>query len=107
LFFSFTDIHVPRDPNPRFVGKTAMGSRGDAIAQMDWSVGELMRLLKEQGLDKNTIVIFTSDNGPVLDDGYFDDAEELVGSHDPAGGFKGGKYSAHEAGTRRPTIVYW
>ncbi len=107
LYFSYTDIHVPRDPNPRFKGKTAMGSRGDAIAQMDWSTGEVLKTLNKLGLSKNTMIIFSSDNGPVLDDGYDDKAEELVGNHKPNGPFKGGKYSAYEAGTRVPTIVYW
>ncbi|MDF3078383.1 MAG: arylsulfatase [Sphingobacteriaceae bacterium] len=107
LYFSFTDIHVPRDPNPRFKGKSTMGSRGDAIAQMDWSTGEVMKTLKKLGIEKNTMIIFSSDNGPVLDDGYYDRAEELVGNHKPAGPFKGGKYSAYEGGTRVPTIVYW
>lgn len=107
LYFSFTDIHVPRDPHPRFKGKSTMGSRGDAIVQMDWSTGEVMKTLKKLGIDKNTMVIFTSDNGPVLDDGYDDKAEQLVGNHKPAGPFKGGKYSAYEGGTRVPTIVYW
>lgn len=107
LYFSFTDIHVPRDPNPKFKGATKMGSRGDAIVQMDWSVGELVKILEKQGLADNTMIIFTSDNGPVLDDGYFDDAEKLVGNHDPAGGLRGGKYSAYEAATRMPTILYW
>ncbi len=107
LYFSFTDIHVPRDPNRRFVGKTTMGSRGDVIAQMDWSTGELMKTLDSLGLSENTIVIFSSDNGPVLDDGYEDAAAALVGAHKPGGPFKGGKYSAYEAGTRVPTIVYW
>lgn len=107
LYFSFTDIHVPRDPNPKFKGSTTMGTRGDAIVQMDWSVGELVKILEKQGLTENTMIIFTSDNGPVLDDGYLDDAEKLVGNHDPAGGFRGGKYSAYEAATRMPTIVYW
>ena len=74
LYFSFTDIHVPRAPNQRFVGKSTMGARGDAIAQMDWSVGELMKTLSANGIYKNTMVIFTSDNGPVLDDGYVDQA---------------------------------
>lgn len=107
LYFSFTDIHVPRDPNPRFKGATGMGSRGDAIVQMDWSVGEMVKILEKQGLTENTIIIFTSDNGPVLDDGYYDDAEKLIGNHDPAGGFRGGKYSAYEAATRMPTIIWW
>jgi arylsulfatase A-like enzyme len=52
-------------------------------------------------------VIFTSDNGPVLDDGYYDKSVELLGSHEPAGPFSGGKYSALEAGTRVPMIVNW
>lgn len=107
LYFSFTDIHVPRAPNSRFKNATTMGSRGDAIVQMDWSVGELMKILEKQGLADNTIIIFTSDNGPVLDDGYHDEAEKLVGDHDPSGGFNGGKYSAYEAGTRMPTIIWW
>lgn len=107
LYFSYTDIHVPRDPNPRFKGKSTMGTRGDAIAQMDWSTGEVLKTLNKLGLSKNTLIIFSSDNGPVLDDGYDDNAEKLVGNHTPGGPFKGGKYSAYEAGTRVPTIAYW
>jgi len=107
LYFSFHDIHVPRIPNPRFVGKSVMGSRGDAIVQMDWCTGEIIRALETVGVAENTLVFFTSDNGPVLDDGYTDLAEELIGNHNPSGPFRGGKYSAFEAGTRVPTIVYW
>jgi len=107
LYFSFTDIHVPRAPNGMFKNKSSMGSRGDDIAQMDWSVGQLLSSLKHLGLSKNTLIIFTSDNGPVLDDGYDDKAVQLVGAHKPGGPYKGGKYSAFEAGTRVPTIVYW
>lgn len=107
LYFSFHDIHVPRIPNPRFAGKSSMGSRGDAIVQMDWCTGEIIRTLEEHGLAENTLVIFTSDNGPVLDDGYADKAVELIGNHNPSGPFRGGKYSVFEAGTRVPTIVYW
>ncbi|MFA6086558.1 arylsulfatase [Mucilaginibacter sp.] len=107
LYFSFTDIHVPRAPNAMFKNKSTMGSRGDDIAQMDWSVGELLKTVAKLGLSKNTLIIFTSDNGPVLDDGYDDKAMQLVGQHQPGGPFKGGKYSAYEAGTRVPTIVYW
>lgn len=107
LYFSFTDIHVPRAPNAIFKNKSTMGSRGDDIAQMDWSVGQLLSSLKKLGLSNNTLIVFTSDNGPVLDDGYDDKAEQLVGAHKPGGPFKGGKYSAFEAGTRVPTVVYW
>lgn len=107
LFFSFHDIHVPRLPMDLFKGKSDLGLRGDAILQMDWTVGQVMKILKEQNLEENTLVIFTSDNGPVLNDGYSDMAVEKLGEHDPSGGFSGGKYSALEAGTRVPTIIYW
>lgn len=107
LYLSYTDIHVPRDPNRKFKGKTTMGRRGDDIVQMDWTTGEVMKTVDKLGLTKNTLIIFTSDNGPVLNDGYNDDAEEMVGDHKPGGPFKGGKYSAYEAGTRVPTIVSW
>lgn len=107
LYFAATDVHVPRAPDPRFKGASSMGPRGDAIAELDWSVGEVMKYLKEEGLTDNTIIIFSSDNGPVLDDGYQDQAEALVGSDRPSGPFNGGKYSAFEAGTRMPTIVNW
>ena len=107
LFFSTHDIHVPRLPNPRFAGKSGMGPRGDALLQLDWSVGAIMDELKRQGLDDNTLVIFTSDNGPVIDDGYKDDAVEKLGAHDPFSGMRGGKYSAFEAGTKVPLIVRW
>ena len=107
LFFSFHDIHVPRVPHPRFAGKTEMGPRGDAIVQLDWCVGEILKTLDQQGLAENTMVLFTSDNGPVIDDGYKDQAVEQLGSHNPAGPFRGGKYSAFEAGTRVPWIVRW
>ena len=107
LFFSFHDIHVPRVPNKQFIGKSTMGPRGDAIAQMDWCTGELMKTLKANGLSENTLIIFTSDNGPVLNDGYADLAVEKLGDHNPSGPFRGGKYSAYESGTRVPTITYW
>jgi arylsulfatase A len=107
LYLSYTDIHVPRMPNPMFKGKTKMGSRGDDIVQMDWLTGQVMQTLDKLGLTKNTLVIFSSDNGPILNDGYEDQSETLAGNHKPAGPFKGGKYSAYEAGTRVPTIVYW
>ena len=105
LFFPFSDIHVPRAPNKMFVGKTSMGRRGDAIVQMDWMTGQIVDELKKLGLYENTLIVFSSDNGPVLDDGYDDDAVEMLGEHDPSGAFRGGKYSAYEAGTRVPMIV--
>ena len=107
LFYSFHDIHVPRLPNQRFVGATEMGPRGDSIAQVDWVVGAIIDKLDELGIADDTLLIFTSDNGPVLDDGYSDQASDLLGDHNPSGPYRGGKYSAYEAGTRVPTIVSW
>ena len=107
LFFSTHDIHVPRVPHKRFAGTTGHGPRGDVIAQLDWTVGALMELLEKEGLRDNTIVIFSSDNGPVLDDGYADEAAAKLGLHDPFSNLRGGKYSAFEAGTKVPFIVSW
>ena len=107
LYFSLHDIHVPRMPNSRFVGRTNMGARGDVIVQLDWCVGEIIRTLESRGLSDNTMIIFTSDNGPVLNDGYMDKAEERVGNHKMAGPLRGGKYSSFEGGTRVPFIVWW
>ena len=107
LFFAFHDIHVPRVPNEQFAGKSPMGPRGDAITQMDWTTRQVVAHLDSQGLLENTIIIFTSDNGPVLNDGYEDNADKLIGDHKPGGAYRGGKYSAYEAGTRVPMIVHW
>jgi len=107
LYFATHDIHVPRLPNPRFAGKTSMGPRGDAIAEFDWTVGQLLDHLEGRGLAKNTLVIVTSDNGPVVDDGYKDGAVEKLGTHKPAGPLRGGKYSNFEGGTRIPMLARW
>ncbi len=107
LYFSTHDIHVPRVPHSRFVGKSGMGPRGDALVQLDWCTGEIIKVLDELGLSDNTLIIFTSDNGPVLDDGYQDDAVTKANGHKPAGVLRGGKYSAFDAGTRVPLIVKW
>jgi arylsulfatase A-like enzyme len=107
LYFGLHQPHVPRTPHARFAGASGMGPRGDAIIEADWSVGEIMAELDRLGLTENTLVIFSSDNGPVLDDGYYDDAVEKLGNHKPAGALRGGKYSLFEAGTRVPFMVYW
>lgn len=107
LYYGLHQPHVPRAPHSRFVGATTMGPRGDAIVEADWCIGELMAELKKQGLLENTIVIFTSDNGPVLNDGYKDGSPEQVGNHKPAGGLRGGKYSLFDGGTHVPLFVYW
>ena len=107
LYLCTNDIHVPRYPHDRFRGKNEMGLRGDAIVQFDWTVGEIVAVLREKGIEDNTLVVLTSDNGPVLDDGYDDHAVELAGDHRPGGPFRGGKYSAFEAGSAVPFIVCW
>ncbi len=107
LFYSLTEPHVPRMPSTMFKGKSGLGFRGDAILQLDWAVGEIMKQINASGIEKNTIIIFSSDNGPVLDDGYVDGAVTQLNGHTPSGPLRGGKYSAFESGTRVPFIVHW
>ena len=107
LFFSSHHVHVPRIVHERFQGESTLGPRGDAIVELDWCVGELTKTLDRLGLSDNTLVVFCSDNGPVLDDGYKDEAIEKLGDHRPAGPYRGGKYNVYEAGTRTPFITRW
>ena len=107
LYYALNQPHVPRTPHPRFLGKSGMGPRGDAILEADWCIGEFMKTLKEEGVLENTLIIFSSDNGPVLNDGYNDDAVEKIGNHKATGKLRGGKYSLFEAGTRVPFMTYW
>jgi len=113
LFFSSQDIHVPRAPHPRFRGKSKLTYRGDAMVQLDWATGEILDALEANGLADNTLVIFSSDNGPVYDDGYEDgttvltSTKEVDRGHDASGPYRGGKYQIYEGGTRVPFIVKW
>lgn len=107
LYYAMQQPHVPRTPHPRFVGKSGMGPRGDVIMEADWCIGEFVKTLEEEGLLENTLIVFTSDNGPVLNDGYYDDAVEKIGNHTPSGPYRGGKYSLFEAGTHVPFFTYW
>lgn len=108
LYFCTNDIHVPRDPHNRFRGKSSLGIRGDATLQMDDSLGRLMNALEKHGYKpEETLIIFTSDNGPVISDGYEDGAREACADHQPAHPWRGGKYSLFEGGTRVPFIVSW
>ncbi|MBX2814446.1 MAG: arylsulfatase [Saprospiraceae bacterium] len=107
LYYALQQPHVPRTPHPRFIGSSGMGPRGDVIVEADWCIGQLIKTLESEGLMDNTLIILSSDNGPVLNDGYFDDAVEKLGDHTPAGGLRGGKYSLYEAGTRVPFVTYW
>ena len=104
LYFGLHQPHVPRTPNSRFAGTSGLGSRGDVILEADWSVGEVVNHLDKLGILENTLIIFTSDNGPVLNDGYQDQAAELAAAsgHKPTGPLRGGKYSLFEGGTRVP-----
>jgi arylsulfatase A-like enzyme len=107
LYFATHDIHVPRVPHPRFAGKSGMGPRGDAILEFDWSVGEILNAIEILKLSGKTLIIVTSDNGPVVDDGYKDQAVEKLGGHKPAGPLRGGKYSLFDGRTRVAFIVSW
>ncbi len=107
LFYAVHENHVPRVPHPRFLGSSGLGVRGDAVVQMDWGIGRILEELEELGIAENTLIVFSSDNGPVLYDGYYDGAIEQNGDHKPAGPWRGGKYSAWEGGTRMPFITWW
>ncbi|MGY6650290.1 sulfatase family protein [Wenyingzhuangia sp. IMCC45574] len=107
LYYAMQQPHVPRTPHPRFVGKSGLGPRGDVILEADWVVGEFIKTLEEQGVLDNTLIVLSSDNGPVLNDGYNDGADTKIGNHKPTGPLKGGKYSLYEAGTRVPFLTYW
>lgn len=108
LYFCTNDIHVPRDPHARFRGKSQLGIRGDVTVQMDDSLGQIQTALTEAGYKpEETLIIFTSDNGPVISDGYLDGAKKDCAGHNPAAPYSGGKYYLYEGGTRIPFIVSW
>jgi arylsulfatase A-like enzyme len=108
LYLATHDVHVPRVPHPRFRGRTPLGSRGDAIAQFDAQAGAVLDELEKHGLSDRTLVVLSSDNGPIEDDGYEDFTPAAARpSHRPGGPFRGAKYSILEAGTRMPFLVRW
>jgi arylsulfatase A-like enzyme len=107
IYFCSNDIHVPRDPHPRYRGKSQLGIRGDATVQMDDNLGSIYRALQEAGYGDDALIIFTSDNGPVISDGYLDGADADCKGHTPAAPCTGGKYGIKEGGTRVPFIVHW
>ncbi|MBQ2378760.1 MAG: sulfatase-like hydrolase/transferase [Akkermansia sp.] len=116
LYFATNDIHVPRDPHQRFVGKSGMGIRGDVTLQMDDCLGRLRAALTKHGYS-DCLFIFSSDNGPVINDGYFDGSIRDCKGHNPVapmnagkwrdGKLTGGKYGIMEGSTRVPFIVSW
>ena len=109
LYYALHQPHCPRVPNSRFVGESPCGPRGDVIVEADWQVGEMLNLLRELNIEEDTIVIMTSDNGYVLNDGYNDQAEELnkKSGHTPGGILRGGKYSRYDGGMHVPFILQW
>jgi len=104
LYLATHNIHVPRIPNQRYQGASPCGRRGDSIQELDATVGKVMAKLDELHLAENTLLIFSSDNGGIMDDGYED-----VGSldHKCNGVLRGFKGSVFEGGHRLPLIVRW
>ena len=99
--------HVPRVAEKLFIGTSDCGVRGDVIEQVDWEVGEIMKVLHRLELAANTLVIFSSDNGPILFDGYYDRSVEDLNGHQPTAGLRGWKYLTFEGGCRVPFIAHW
>jgi len=98
LYMPHTAVHVPIKPHPDFVGASDNGRYGDWVAEVDWSVGQIMATLQRLSLAKNTCVLFTSDNGPWVSKG------KDGGVATPLRGSKGGTL---EGGVREPTIAWW
>lgn len=98
LYLPHSMPHVPINASPRFRGKSQQGLYGDVIMEIDWSIGEVLKALKANGLDKNTLVIVTSDNGPWLNYGNH------AGS---SGGYREGKGTSYEGGQRVPCVMRW
>lgn len=104
LYFATTHIHHPFTPAPRFIGSSKAGRYGDMIQELDWMIGEITKTLNEEGLTNNTLLIFTSDNGGMLNQGG-QHAWEL--GHHMNGKLFGFKFDAWEGGHRVPLIVRW
>lgn len=104
LYFATTNIHHPFTPAPRFIGTSQAGRYGDFIHELDWIVGEILQTLDEEGLTENTMVIFTSDNGGMLNQGGQD---AWIAGHKLNGDLLGFKFGAWEGGHRVPFVVRW
>lgn len=107
LYFATHDAHVPRFPHLRFRGTSEHGLRGDAIVELDWCVGEVMTALEKHKLTDNTLVLFTSDNGGVMDDGYLDGTQSDKSGHRCNGALRGFKGGLYEGGHRVPFLARW
>jgi len=104
LYFASHAIHHPFTPAPRWKGSSKAGPYGDFMQELDWMLGEIMRSLKENGVDDNTILIFTSDNGGMLNRGG---QEAIRRGHRLNGEMLGFKFDAWEGGHRVPFIAKW
>ncbi|TZF84875.1 sulfatase [Pedobacter sp. BS3] len=98
LYLAHAMVHVPIACSPAFRGKSKAGLFGDVMQEVDWSVGQIKQALKEAGVDKNTLIIFTSDNGPWLNYGNW------AGN---TGGLREGKITSFEGGQRVPCVMEW
>ncbi len=107
LYFATHDIHVPRVPHDRFKGKSGCGIRGDVIQEFDASVGAVLATLDRLKLAERTLVVVTSDNGGVMDDGYADGAVADANRHKCNGALRGFKGSLWEGGHREPFLARW
>jgi len=100
LYLPHSMPHVPIGASEEFLGKSAGGFYGDVIEELDWSMGEVLKTLKDEGLEENTLVIFTSDNGPWI--------EAQIGDHGgSAFPLRGNKMQTWEGGIRVPAIMQW
>ena len=99
-----TNIHHPLTPAPRFKGTSQAGLYGDFIHELDWMVGEIVKSLEKNGLTKNTMIVFTSDNGGMLNLGGRDAFRK---GHKINGNLLGFKFGIWEGGQRVPFIVKW
>ena len=107
LYLATHDIHEPMVPHPRFRGTSECGWRGDVIHQLDWTVGEVLAALDRLGLAKDTLVIFSSDNGGAIKDTYDDGTNHLHALQPPNGVLRGRKGQLYEGGHRVPFIARW
>lgn len=107
LYVGMFEPHVPRTAEKPFAGTSECGLRGDVIEQLDWETGQIMATLDRLKLTDRTLVLFTSDNGPIFFDGYDDHSAADAHGHQPAGGLRGWKYQVYEGGTRVPFIAHW